>query len=186
MSDLADLMRTVGMSVEEAAANWIKAGKLLTSALRAEGEDEPMTDLPDMVAWVRQQIDEDERVARAATPGPWRVSVEGSEGSYISPDYGDVRTKSRFIGIVNGRVQPEDGRNAAHIARHDPARVLAEVAAKRTIVDHYEAWAATLRQTPEGWTLETATAYRMAMEWTVRQLAQPLAGRPGWREEWAT
>jgi hypothetical protein len=65
-------------------------------------------------------------------------------------------------------------------------RMLAEVAAKRAILDHYEQWAATLRETPEGWTPETATAYRMAMEWNVRQHAQPFAGRPGWREEWAT
>ena len=62
--------------------------------------------------------------ARAATPGPWRVSVEGSEGSRISPDYGDLRERSRFIALIGGRVQPEDGYNARHIVANDPDVVI--------------------------------------------------------------
>jgi len=63
-------------------------------------------------------------VAQAATPGPWRVCAEGSEGSRVAPATGTKREQSRFIGIANGRVQPEDGRNARHIAANDPARII--------------------------------------------------------------
>jgi hypothetical protein len=146
-----------------------------------------VTDLSNLVEFLRAALDEDERVARAATRGPWRVSVEGSEGSYISPDYGDIRTKSRFIGIANGRVQPEDGRNAVHIARHDPARVLAEVAAKRAIVDRYEVLLAyAARPYDDHPDPSRRAGYLHALVVVMEGLAQPYAGRPGWREEWAT
>jgi hypothetical protein len=55
-------------------------------------------------------------------------------------------------------------------------RLLAEVEAKRRIIDHAELWAATLHETPEGWTETGATAYRMAMAWTLNQLASTYAG----------
>jgi hypothetical protein len=63
--------------------------------------------------------------AQAATPGPWRVGPEGSEGSYLLPSLGGIRERSRFIGILNGRVQPEDGHNAAHVASWHPVVALA-------------------------------------------------------------
>jgi hypothetical protein len=63
--------------------------------------------------------------AMAATEGPWRVCAEGSEGSRIAPDSGDKRERTRFIGIMNGRVQPEDGRNARYAATMHPGVGLA-------------------------------------------------------------
>ena len=63
--------------------------------------------------------------AEAATPGPWRVGAEGSEGSRVNPATGDKREDSHWIASVNGRVQPEDGYNAAHIASWHPAVALA-------------------------------------------------------------
>jgi hypothetical protein len=63
--------------------------------------------------------------ATAATEGPWRVCAEGSEGSRIAPDSGDKRERTRFIGIMNGRVQPEDGRNARYAATMHPGVGLA-------------------------------------------------------------
>lgn len=58
--------------------------------------------------------------AEAATDGPWRVAAEGSEGSRIAPDCEDKRERVRWIANVNGRVQPEDGRNARYMALVDP------------------------------------------------------------------
>jgi hypothetical protein len=58
--------------------------------------------------------------ADKATDGPWRVCAEGSEGSRFAPAHGTPREQSRFIGIANGRVQPEDGWNADYIATVDP------------------------------------------------------------------
>jgi hypothetical protein len=72
----------------------------------------------------------------------------------------------------------------ALIAASDPWTVLADVEARRQVVDHAESWSATLRQTPEGWTTEACTAYRMAMEWTLHLLALPHAAHPDHRPEW--
>jgi hypothetical protein len=68
---------------------------------------------------------------------------------------------------------------AHHIARHDPARVLVEVEAKRRILDTYE---------------EATNFYRVHVAapagevhglWTAIQwLALPYADQPGYRDEW--
>lgn len=55
----------------------------------------------------------------------------------------------------------------------NPFLALADVQAKRRILDHHERWAKTLSEgPPEGWSESSATAYRMAMEWTVTALAE--------------
>jgi hypothetical protein len=48
---------------------------------------------------------------------------------------------------------------------------MAEVVVMRRIVDHAELWTSTLHTTPEGWTESGTTAYRMAMDWVLAQLA---------------
>lgn len=75
-------------------------------------------------------------------------------------------------------------RDARHIARWDPARVLAECAARRAIVEHYQQAVAAVHRAgdiEEEW---GARAYRDGMQDAVGLLAQPFAGRPGWRDEW--
>jgi hypothetical protein len=144
-----------------------------------------------LAEWLLAQFAEDEAVARAATPGPWRVCAEGSEGSRIAPEGGGtIRERSRFLGIMNGRVQPEDGHNATHIARHDPARVLAECESKRGIV---EICASDIVDVDgddgDGWCWEPADWrwHAMMQEDAYRRLkllALPYADRPGYREEW--
>lgn len=62
--------------------------------------------------FLTQRLDEDEAVARA---------VEWAEDDWPI--------------VVNEWVWPHHFSAAAHIARHDPARVLADVAAKRKIVE---------------------------------------------------
>jgi Family of unknown function (DUF6221) len=91
----------------------------------------------DPVAFLRARLDEAERVAIAAssprggvpTEPSWAVQSEGWDaalpggcGVVVAPD-GDG------VAVVNG------SRRAEHIARWDPARVLAEVAAKRAMLD---------------------------------------------------
>lgn len=61
-----------------------------------------------------------------------------------------------------------DPDNAAHIARHDPARVLREVAAKRAIVERY------------------AKAPDWAGGEDVRLLAAVWSDHPDYRQEWRT
>jgi hypothetical protein len=144
----------------------------------------------DLVTWLSAQLDEDERIAVAAAslcgchgPAPeWDFADDDNGGRIAIRDNPHPDIRQRLTGRWNRSYN--DLFIARHIAHHDPARVLAEVAAKQEVLDHAKEWAATLRHTPDGWTEQTATAYRMAMEWTLRLLAAPYADRPGYREEW--
>ena len=54
---------------------------------------------------------------QAHTPTPWRSSQMGSEGARILPDYGDIRERTKYIAIVNGRDTVTDFANAEFIVR---------------------------------------------------------------------
>jgi hypothetical protein len=181
----------------------------------------------DLVEFLRAALDEDERVARAAIrperidgwanpPLPadsGRWMVQGQTGEIDDPEdwYAIEDEKSREI-VVYNESRP-DPQQATHIARHDPARVLAEVAAKRAILELFPATGAVFDEAGnfEGFQGRDCHEHRTAgshrawcfdcSEWcypdvpcvrchgvhdVLRLLAQPYAGRPGWREEWAT
>jgi hypothetical protein len=126
--------------------------------------------MTDLVEFVRAALDEDERVARAAEPAPWTAHEEAAD-----PDEGYVAGPDGYVLVYNeGTVSLG---TAAHIARHDPARVLADVAAKRAILELHNA-------VPEEEYCSEDEQRKPCQ--TLRLLAQPFAGRPGWREEWAT
>jgi hypothetical protein len=127
--------------------------------------------------WLRQQIDEDERVIldRWDSDGRARVATmwTGSEPGYttMASDQGDG------VWVADGR-EVTDARHA--LVLFDPARVLAEVAAKRAIleecIDTIELNSGEVVNSESVWLAESI----------VKAMAQPYAGRPGWREEWAT
>jgi hypothetical protein len=142
----------------------------------------------DLITFLRQQLDEDERVARAADPGPWAVIPCESETAAIGHTSGP-----HPMPCVVHRDEYGDGikvADAEHIARWDPARVLAEVEVKRCILDEilrYEAkidseWGCchSAEAIAAGQCPETKPSDIPA----IRLLAQPYAGRDGWREEW--
>lgn len=97
-----------------------------------------------LVEFLRARLDMEAEIAREATPGPWQnaptprhrptTSGRSEEAVFASPpDMGTV--------VVATTGEPSERRNlvnAEHIARWDPARVLAEVEAKRRIVDRCE------------------------------------------------
>lgn len=91
-----------------------------------------MSGMDELVTWLRARLDDDERVARAATY------------------WGDLP-----LGHLASDLE-------AHLIHWMPPRVLAEVEAKRRILDAYE----------------DETGYLL------RLLALPYADRPGYREEW--
>jgi hypothetical protein len=110
--------------------------------------------MDDLATWLLAQLDDEERAARAVQEGFASYDGDGR------PSYSDI-----------------DGmpaREAEHIARWDPARVLAEVDVRRRILELYGV--STDRQLdPTAWEL---------MKHAVRALALPYADRPGYREEW--
>jgi hypothetical protein len=73
------------------------------------------------------------------------------------------------------------------LEHHDPARVLAEVAAKRAIVDVCAE--ADAKCPADDWPDEAGMEWAALSDqarYLLRLLAQPYAGRPGWQEEWRT
>jgi hypothetical protein len=166
--------------------------------------------MTDLVAFVRACLDEDERVARAATPGPWRWEEPSgeewptydeslvSDGKMERFSEGDEYPASVLVGWgydASGIEANQADRD--HIARHDPARVLAEVAAKRAILERHHRRDSE-DDYPQHWGVDSSCVGCHAgydeEPWTkdisecpeLRDLAQPFAGRPGWREEWRT
>jgi hypothetical protein len=134
--------------------------------------------MSDLVEFLRAALKEDERVARAATAGPWHVGT-------VMSDIHTADVYNPYTSITSAYEEPccaeED---AAHIARHDPARVLAEVAAKRQLLTICVA-AMEADEIPEHATWSDYAAGAEVARDVLTVMAQPFAGRPGWREEWA-
>ncbi|MDQ0758659.1 DUF6221 family protein [Streptomyces canus] len=132
----------------------------------------------DLVQFLRDQLDEEQRVAEAAPRGPWAVT---DAGSIVDADGG--RVVSSVGGALDGRVSrwPE-GPVVAHVLAHDPARVLREIDAKRKLLDEFEQADRYSRTT---WGQSNADQSRArTLGKVLRLLALPYADRPGYREEW--
>jgi hypothetical protein len=133
----------------------------------------------DLTAFLLARIDEDEAVARGASAGPWLL-----ESQMVNPP--------RPLAVwLRRECQPGDllvtrGANPAdltHIARHDPARVLSECAAKRAIVDAYNVDDDYV--TFGDWT-SCSDSCPGAVLWSVfKLLALPYASHPDYDPEWA-
>src|SRR4051812_20108777 len=76
------------------------------------------------------RIAEDEESAREATSGRWQVAESWAGPNAVLNDEGHP------LAVCGATVEGYDkpATDAEHIARHDPARVLAECEAKRRIV----------------------------------------------------
>lgn len=117
--------------------------------------------MEDLIEFLRAALNDEERIAKAATPGPWRVDDETYAERIYAADQTEVVGGGRWGGEASVFETTED---AVHIARWNPARVLAEIEAKRQILDD------------SGWEAGEARA--------VLRLAQPYAALPGFRDEW--
>lgn len=69
-----------------------------------------------------------------------------------------------------------------HIARHDPARVLAECRAKREVIDQ---WRRCAEEEVKGEPELGTTAVRQVVEWIIRILAAAYADHPAYSQEWS-
>jgi hypothetical protein len=125
--------------------------------------------IDELLVFLRARLAEDEQVAQAA--------AEETDPSWDdNGPYGETVTAANAGGFVAcgawGGDVPWEVRQ--HVARHDPARALAEVDAKRRIVQMH---AHALAMTPPE---------RVALAiLTLRALARPYADHPDYRPEWA-
>jgi len=131
--------------------------------------------MSDLVEFLRARLDEDERDAKAATPAPWEYDAD-DQIVYTMHDGpgGD---------LVGDEVAYVRRRGMEHIARHDPARVLAEVEAKRRILEEASGadWLPANARDDE-----PEYAYGIARAWNdaLKLLALPYADHADYREEW--
>jgi hypothetical protein len=105
-----------------------------------------------------------------------------------------VQATDRGIATVHGiRIADTHALATAHIARHDPARVLAESKAKRRIVERHEGVAdSTAYGSPTGYACRVCLKFHADYDceneqWpcaTIRALAAVYADHPDYREEW--
>ena len=136
--------------------------------------------MDDLIAFITARLGEDEAAANEAlqeTTGRWAARetvwpgglvVEDECGAQILPAYGAASSPQY-----------------PHIARHDPARVLREVAVKRAIlVEHAQfndsIWCKTCD--PAGESGDSSAWYPCK---TVRTLADVWSDHPDYRQEWA-
>lgn len=130
----------------------------------------------DLIAFLRARLDEDEAVARGTTvPLDWHQGPGDDDPEWVGDEmvlmwppefHTPCEQDKHWRGLT-----AEPAGLAAHIARHDPARVLREVDAKRRIVTEAAEYQAGIYGYPE-------------MKTVLRLLALPFADHPDYRQEW--
>jgi hypothetical protein len=121
----------------------------------------------ELITWLRAQLDEDERVALAV--GELRRQWT-TAGGY--PETGVTQVVADDGYLIVEVDTDWAAEIVTHIARHDPARVLAQVEAKRRLLDLHDGW-----HSCGIWECDGDCP-------TVRLLALPYAGRDGYDETW--
>jgi len=121
----------------------------------------------DLVTWLRACLDKDERLARACI-----AEVGQTRAGEMYPDGSGPAEVDDFPSYPYGSREHE----SIYIARHHPDRALADIAAKRAVIDRYE----ELARYDSSESLEVTAE----LGWVVRHLASAYADRPGYRMEW--
>ena len=135
----------------------------------------------DLVGFLSARLDEDEALARQAAQvaGPdWTWRTEVPEGCDYPTDY-ITNLRGTLLLDTMGGIEGD----APHVARHDPARVLREVEAKRRII---AACAETLQgEESHDYVTDGGSGeeYELA-RFTLRQLAAAWSDHPDCRPEW--
>jgi hypothetical protein len=140
----------------------------------------------DLIAFLNARLDEDEAAAKDASGSDWRpggsvwmMRAHPSEVQMVRTDAG--------LAVIHDDGSPSDA-EAIHIARHDPARVLREVAAKRRIVGELANEVNTIDADRDGWTGvhdRDLAADPLLGEVMLRTVAAIYSDHPDYRQEWA-
>lgn len=127
----------------------------------------------DLVDFLRARYDEEAELAQAADGDQIEAtdSLWGTKYLTLRGDHDDRHTTELPAALAN------------HIARHDPARVLAEVEAKREMLREADSFCAEYYADMD----DDSSAYQRAACWretNARLLALPYANHPDYRDEW--
>jgi len=150
----------------------------------------------DLVAFLRARYDDEARAATAATPGPW---WHNPSKQWLGPEefeaydrtmgeefvgYGGPHPFTGCIAATGPADNPQSMADAAHIARWHPARVLAEVDAKRRIVDRLDYWETAASRAGVAGLSNFERGTRAELLATCRLLALPYADHPDYQPAW--
>ncbi|MFE3123689.1 DUF6221 family protein [Streptomyces hydrogenans] len=149
-----------------------------------------------LIAFLHARLDEDAAAAHAATPGPWwyNAGKQWLEGeSFESYDltkglefvgYGGPHPFTGAVAGTGPADDPQSMADAAHIARHDPARALRGAEALRSLLHAYER-PETSPELPDSVNTLTTAIQRQVLEKALRLLAIAYNDHPDYRPEWA-
>ena len=136
-----------------------------------------------LASWLLEQIAADEQVAREATEGRWHWVMGGLGKNDRNMLVADAYVPGDgWHTVLRAAEMPLSAVDAEHIARWDPARVLAECAAKRNVVAEYEKALAQRRELAGGPHSTEAAARLLTLLGVLRVLALPYADRAGYEE----
>lgn len=133
---------------------------------------------PTLADFVLARLAEDEQVARAAMAAVAHAEDRDGSTRWCGTDDG-VYAGANGAELIGPYGYADEGLTA-HIARHDPARVLADVAAKRAIVALYQHKGESMALYPNA---GNAAGF-MALTGAIRALAQPFTDHPQYSAEW--
>lgn len=157
--------------------------------------------MTDLVDFVRARLDDDEATAAVITPGgfaPAQWRPERSRNGRWVRLHTWLRQNNQAAGTEQRDseavvITANERAEWAHIARHDPAAVLAEVEAKRALLATDDTPFCTSGcwrpdQTPKdpdsGWTVVIPHHYDCMAYYIAQVLALPYASHPDYQEEW--
>ncbi|MCZ0207912.1 DUF6221 family protein [Streptomyces sp. UMAF16] len=135
--------------------------------------------MDELVRWFGEQLDEEERVARAADDTLGKVNLDWQ---YQPED----PMGGRVVSVRGADLIPDVTAGiGAHVAEYDPRRVLCEINAKRQILLARENASKTLSATEPGTAVhDLMTGAVNSYDHVIRLHAAAYDGRPGYREEW--
>ena len=149
--------------------------------------------MSELVAFLEARLAEDEAVARAATDGGygWRLTdLPGANEVWADRDASghDAFMVATTCTTLNPNPAERGYRDAAHVARHDPARVLREVTAKRATLARCAAIIADVEndhstsQSPDYYNGEANRADDARD--TLHEMAAVFEDHPDFQEQW--
>lgn len=140
----------------------------------------------DIAVWLTAIWDQDVQLAQKATPGPWRHDPRkhwrkpGTAWFEEAVFAGPAGKDAECIAGTGESDDPQSIYDAAFIAAHDPASVLARIAADRKLLELHAPFQGLEHPHPS-YCEACGASWPCA---TVRLLALPHADRPGYNEQW--
>jgi hypothetical protein len=135
--------------------------------------------MDDLVAFVRDRLDEDEAMARSVKPLGHTAALGG-----IRIEHAFAVTRLVASGEDGSYRSEADRAAAAHFRRHDPARVLREVAAKRRLLARHALVSGGRPSQFSSFQRGQDHGYVEACEDMLRDMAATWSDHPAFRTEW--